>query len=150
MNLIDRLRQDYPQFRFVPGEVDCWSARLGQVTYSQPVSAFDLLHEVGHALAGHQTYDLDIELLHLEVEAWQLAKKLGRRYRLRIGRHYIQAHLQTYKDWLRRRALCPACDLVSLQAASGLYICPNCNQSWRVPKCPQAAVRRLPTKQPLG
>jgi hypothetical protein len=134
--IITRLKKDYPQFKFVRGGEDHWSAKTGTITYNpgrpDPGLSYSILHELAHALLGHTDYRSDFELLKLESEAWQLASKLGPKYKVKIDQEHIQSCLDTYRDWLHRRSACPRCGTHTLQADAKLYHCYNCQTNWRV------------------
>lgn len=91
-----------------------------------------LLHEVSHALLGHQTYHTDVELLQLEVAAWARAEQLAADFDIHIEADHIQDCLDTYRDWLHGRSICPTCTTRSLQQSDHHYRCHNCHTSWRV------------------
>ncbi len=136
ISFIKDLRRDYPQFSFKPGLHENWSPSSNTITFI-PKQRFEqlsygVLHELAHALLGHSTYHNDFELLKLETEAWQLAAKIGRRYKLRIDQNHIQNCLDTYRDWLHRRSTCPTCGMHVLQKDSHSYMCFNCLSVWRV------------------
>lgn len=133
---LDRLRLDYPQFKFEPGNEDHWSAKSGTITYNLERPSiqlrYSILHELAHALLGHTSYDSDFELLKLEAEAWQLAAKIGHKYHVGIENEHIQNCLDTYRDWLYRRSACPKCGTHVLQKDAANYHCYNCHTDWRV------------------
>src|SRR4051812_39841498 len=103
---IERIITDYPQFNFEPGPQELWSPKTNMITYSQsePLTElrYGLLHELAHALLGHNSYNSDFELLKLETEAWDLAVKIGKKYKIRLDPDHIQDCLDTYRDWLHR------------------------------------------------
>ncbi len=133
---IDRLAGDYPDFKFQAGQQEHWSPKFKTITYvaEQPVKElrYGLLHELAHALLNHATYHSDFELLKLESDAWELAAKIGRRYKLRINQSHIQNCLDTYRDWLHRRSACPTCGRHVIQKDLHFYQCFNCQTIWRV------------------
>ena len=130
--LISSLRNDYPHLNFRPGPIDRWSASTGDIDYSQPVNPDHVLHEVGHALLRHNNYQLDIELLKIEADAWAKAREIAPRYGYEIKQIYINDCLETYKQWLLRRSRCPECQLVGIQNENRQYSCPNCQLHWKV------------------
>jgi hypothetical protein len=135
--LLAQLRQDFPAIHFVKGEAFYWSPKDQSVTYggssTQPeVATWSLLHEVSHGILGHTSYRTDFELMELEVEAWQAARKLARRYGITIDAEHVEDCLDTYRDWLHRRSTCPTCGTVSVQKDSKTYQCFNCKTSWGV------------------
>ncbi|HET7827334.1 MAG TPA: hypothetical protein VFK97_00505 [Candidatus Saccharimonadales bacterium] len=131
---IDQIEADYPQFKFKPGNQEHWSPRTKTITYELSADSlkFGLLHELAHALLGHDSYRNDFELVKLESQAWHKAAQIGRKYGVKISEDHIQNCLDTYRDWLHRRSKCPACGTHTLQANSQTYACYNCGQTWRV------------------
>jgi len=133
---IFRLRKDYPQFSFRAGKQDHWSAKTNTITYNrkEPLQQlkYGVLHELAHALLGHTAYQSDFELLKLESEAWELAAKLGRKYRINISGEHIQNCLDTYRDWLHARSMCPVCGMNTTQRDASTYHCFNCHSEWTV------------------
>lgn len=133
--LVDQLRQDFPAIKFKLGEREYWSARQNSIFYSpaRPKKAqIGILHELGHALLGHRTYASDFELLRMEAAAWAKAVELGRHYGLKISDEHIQNCLDTYRHWLYKRSLCPACASQGVQTSNTKYRCPNCQKDWSV------------------
>lgn len=135
--LLERLSKDYPHIRFVAGDAFFWSPKDSSVTYGQAstrpeIARWSLLHEVSHGILGHTTYRSDFELMELEVEAWQKASRVAKKYGIKIDPEHIQDCLDTYRDWLHRRSTCPTCGTVSIQKDSRTYECFNCGSSWRV------------------
>jgi hypothetical protein len=135
-SFISRLRKDYPDFKFAPGNQEHWSPHSKTITYKPAKSIQELrygvLHELAHALLDHSTYHSDFELLKLESDAWELAAKIGRKYHIRISDDHIQNCLDTYRDWLHRRSACPMCGMHVLQADGTSYHCFNCQATWKV------------------
>jgi len=135
--LLLNLSADYPDISFIQGDTFFWSPRDKAVTYAagstQPeVSKWSLLHEVSHAILGHNQYYSDFELMQLEVAAWQYARGLAKKYDVKIDAEHIQDCLDTYRDWLHMRATCPTCGMVSTQKDPNTYECFNCRTSWHV------------------
>ena len=152
--LLQKLGDDYPQLQFVAGSSFYWSPETGEVFYdtsrsSDETGRWSLLHETSHALLGHTSYKTDIELLHLEVAAWEHAGRIAGEYDIRIEDDYIQDCLDTYRDWLYRRSLCPDCGTQCLQTdESSHYRCFNCRARWHVsPSRFCRAYRRAEQKQ---
>ncbi len=136
-DLLPVLQLDYPTISFVEGDAFYWSPKDRSVTYSasstQPeIAMWSLLHEVSHGILGHATYQSDFELMELEVEAWQKARKVAKKYDIQISPEHIEDCLDTYRDWLHRRSTCPTCGMVSLQKDPRTYECFNCKTSWHV------------------
>lgn len=135
--LLESLKKTLPGVSFEPGEAFYWSPEHSRVTYKlssdeNESHAWALLHEASHALLGHRNYQKDIELLLLEVAAWQKAKELAIELDISISEDHIQDCLDTYRDWLHQRAACPRCSTVSLQVSAREYRCHNCLATWQV------------------
>jgi hypothetical protein len=131
------LQAKFPQLRFSAGKQFSWSPEKGEVIYKTgaagDAATWSLLHETGHALLGHQSYGSDVELLQLEVDAWERAKQLATSFSLQIDENHIQDCLDTYRDWLYKRSICPSCGTRSIQQDNlACYRCYNCHDTWRV------------------
>jgi hypothetical protein len=136
-NLLNKLQTAHPELSFRPGPAFYWSPETGEIFYRESAdddkARWALLHEVSHALLGHKNYHTDLELLQLEVAAWAHAERLAGEYDLRIDADHIQDCLDTYRDWLHGRSVCPTCTTRSLQQSDHKhYRCHNCHTSWRV------------------
>ncbi len=134
MNLVKKLQRDFPETLFVTSDKPRWAPADHTVFFNPNKKNADwsLLHETGHMLANHTSYDSDIDLLKMEVEAWQKAKELGTKYGVNIDNDHIEDCLDSYRDWLYKRSLCPACELTGLEQQPGIYSCINCGKKWRV------------------
>lgn len=135
--LLKQVKTDHPGLIFKKAPEFYWSPREKTVYYTEPLTydekwSWTLLHEISHGLLEHSTFTSDFELLQLELAAWVKAKALAAVYSIEINNDHIEDCLDTYRDWLHKRSLCPRCGVKSLQRASGLYSCLNCNQEWRV------------------
>lgn len=136
-SLISRLRADYPDLRFTAGQQFCWSPETGEIFYKTaatgPTAVWSLLHETGHALLRHHNYQADFELLRLEVAAWDKARQLASNLSLAIDEEHIEDCLDTYRDWLHKRSICPTCAIKCLQQDDFVhYRCFNCHTTWQV------------------
>lgn len=122
---------------FKPGATFSWSPRERIVRYNKAalntqVGIWSLIHETAHALLGHQRYEMDFDLLTMEVEAWERAKMIAQELDIKISEDHIQDCLDTYRDWLHRRSTCPTCGSISIQSDHSTYNCQNCNTTWHV------------------
>lgn len=144
-SLISRLKRDFPEFRFEPSETFHWSASNQTVFFgvqTQHSDAFSL-HEVSHAILGHHAYRRDIDLIKLERDAWDYAKHtLAARYIITIDEDTVQDNLDTYRDWLHARSVCPYCQATGLQTGSRQYKCLACDQEWRVNEARLCGLKR--------
>lgn len=136
--LVKKLAVAHPHLTFVPATSFYWCPETSEVFYDdtkfdQVSSIWSLLHETSHGLLGHTTYKADLELLHLEVEAWHHALSLAQQHEIEIDGDYVQDCLDTYRDWLYRRSLCPGCGAQCIQIDStNFYKCFNCHTRWHV------------------
>ncbi len=143
--LLSTLRGEYPQFSFVEDDTFLWSAETKTVHIDTSVKESDLftLHELGHALLDHQSYTQDIELLKIERDAWHYAlTQLAPRYNIAIDEAIIEDNLDTYRDWLHARSLCPSCQITGLQTSQGNYSCLGCGCHWKSNDARHCALRR--------
>lgn len=140
--LLSKVTADYPQFRFVVGSVEHWDAKT-TITYTEQSAPSHLLHELAHALLQHTTYPLDIDLLRIERSAWDYARHtLAPRYNLTIDQGDAEDALDTYRDWLHNRSLCPDCGSSGVQNSDRSYTCVACRSQWRANEAKTCALRR--------
>jgi len=138
LDLVERLGKDHPHLNFIAAESFYWCPETTEVFYDQTradevSSSWSLLHETSHALLEHESYKADVELLHLEVAAWSHALSIAATYKIQIEDEYVQDCLDTYRDWLYRRSVCPGCGTQCLQTDdSNHYCCYNCHTRWHV------------------
>lgn len=146
-SVLNQLKHRLPDVEFVAGEVFSWNPNKNQVVYSTDTDCAveRLLHESGHALAGHQNYGKDINLLEMERDAWEQAKLLGQELSVTIDEDTIQDHLDDYRDWLHARSTCPNCQQTGIQTKNESYTCPVCQGVWRVNEARTCQLRRYRT-----
>ena len=148
--LIEQLKasKDSP-LNFTKGTTFGWDYSTHTVTYDPSRRKCDayLLHEVGHAILGHRGYQNDTQLLEMERAAWDKAQELANIHHVVIDDSDIEESLDTYRDWLHSRSLCPHCDSTGLQTASNYYHCTACQHEWRVNEARTCALRRYSTKK---
>lgn len=133
--LVKGLTKDFPDLTLQSGSDFYWSPRERVVYYTDRQRLSDrwsLLHEVSHGLLEHQTFESDFELLQLELAAWEKAKQLAKKYKITIDTNHIEDCLDTYRDWLHKRSICPSCDVKTLQSSCNTYACFNCDTKWSV------------------
>ena len=128
----------------ISGEVFCWNHNACAITYdaSAEYAEAQLLHEFGHALLNHKQYLRDIELLTMERGAWDRATTLAREFNIHICEDYIEETLDTYRDWLHTRSLCPHCTATGIQTERYHYQCLACLHTWRVNDARTCQLRR--------
>ncbi len=135
--LLERLQRRLPDVRYSIGDAFYWSPETREIFYVANAAGqratWSLLHETGHALLNHGSYRLDFELLRLEAAAWQAAATLASEFGVLIDNDHIQDCLDTYRDWLYARSICPRCGNKSIQQSDAChYRCFNCRTVWRV------------------
>ena len=126
-----------PDIIIEPGKAFFWSPKQNKIIYNslsldKPIGQWSMLHEAAHALLNHIEYSSDLDLLQLEVKAWDKANDLAEELKIKINEDHIQDCLDTYRDWLHRRSTCPKCGVVCIQISPTLYKCYNCPTSWNV------------------
>lgn len=136
--LVRILGSAFPQYTFTAAKQACWSPETQQIFYNtstkSKVSVYGLLHELGHALLGHKTYNTDIDLLQKEVAAWAKASAIARGFNvgIDIDETYAENCLETYRNWLYKRSTCPECGAHGIQNETRQYYCLNCKAEWNV------------------
>lgn len=148
-SLVSQLARDYPALTFTPGERFYWNPEHRTIYYvAQSNDAASLLHEVAHGILVHRDFIRDIELLEMERDAWDYASAtLAPRYGITIDADAIQTNLDTYRDWLHMRSICPACHATGVQIKQRIYRCLACRSEWTVNDARQHALRRHITKK---
>jgi hypothetical protein len=148
-SLLKRIAADHPTLEFIESAHFSWHAGRKHVTFTKGKNpehtVWALLHELGHALLSHADYKHDIQLLQLEVAAWDRARALAQQYDLSIDEEYIQDCLDTYRDWLHLRSTCPTCYARSLQATQSRYRSYNCGSHLQVSRSRLCRPYRLQT-----
>ena len=133
-SLLKTLETAYPEFVFKPGKK--FSFRPPKtICYTADSPEFDslLLHELGHALLGHFTFDTDIKRLKMERAAWEKAKEIAAELSTKdqpivIDEELIETELDSYRNWLHQKSRCKKCGLTRYQTPDGTYHCPHCNR----------------------
>jgi hypothetical protein len=135
--------------QFVSGDSFAWDYQASRISYSaeDPHAISYLLHEFGHAVLNHQEYMRDIDLIKMEREAWEQASALGSELHSTIDQELIEDALDSYRDWLHSRSLCPSCSHTGIQTSRREYQCIACRESWRVNEARTCALRRYTTKK---
>ncbi|MDR3298022.1 MAG: hypothetical protein LBT19_01430 [Candidatus Nomurabacteria bacterium] len=134
-SLIERLRRDFAGLVFEEGEVFMFRPPC-EIYYNVnylglPCDKIALLtlHEAAHAVLKHKDYDYDIELVRMEAEAWERSKGLCKEYDVEWDEDFVQDRLDSYRDWIHERSLCPVCGVAGWQDEEGFrYRCPMCER----------------------
>ena len=129
--LLSKLQADFPEFRFQNGDSFTFhppkTIILGP---PQPNFALLTLHELSHAILKHKDYEDDVQLIKIESRAWQEAKILCKTYTVNWDEDFAQNKLDSYRDWLHQRSLCPNCLITGYQDQRQTYHCPLCHRIW--------------------
>lgn len=144
ISTISKILNNYPQFLFKESSDFSWSPSDNTIRYN-PIdtnSASLLMHEIAHALLGHEQYKSDVKLLKIEQEAWDYAIKLAQALNITIPDQIVQSNLDTYRDWLHARSKCPECSSNGLQIKPVIYSCPVCSNKWQVNQARTCNLRR--------
>lgn len=145
-SLVKRLGADFAQLRFVADDDFRWSPDEQTVYFPAQMTADDipsLLHETAHGLLGHQAFIHDVDLLKMEREAWDYARRhLAAPYAVVIDSDMVEDALDTYRTWLHDRSLCPECGQNGVQQKHGAYQCLACQMTWRPNDARRCALRR--------
>lgn len=132
--LLTQIKHDFPDIKFVSDQSFYWSASDQTIHYCSTAEnpAWSLLHELGHMTHNHTSYNSDLRLVSIEVEAWDAAMTLAKKYDLSINEEYVQDCLDSYRKWQHDRSKCPKCSMAGLEVKNGDYRCFNCQNQWRV------------------
>ena len=143
--LLASLQLDYPDIRFVASDSFQWAQTNRTIHYDaghQNAAAL-LLHELAHACLKHTKFQYDVELVRKESEAWAYASEiLAPRYDLLIDEDTREDAIDSYRDWLHSRSLCPQCQMNCLQTKTGTYSCEACGCQWRANQARLCELRR--------
>ena len=148
-SLIKKIKSDYPHIKIKESDLSHWSSKSETVFIdpNEDEPEWILLHELSHGILGHSGFEKDIELLKIERDAWEYAKKvLSPKYKIKIDEDYVQDQLDTYRDWLHKKSLCPICKANGIETKKNEYHCPICNNSWNTNTGTQKQIRRYKIK----
>lgn len=153
--LAHAIQQDFPELQFETSSQFSWHAGKRVITYNDelldtPRGVWALLHEIGHAQLQHAEYTSDIELLRMEVNAWDQAREIAKTYAITIDSGYVEDALDSYRDWLHLRSTCPTCHERCTQQDTNTYACHNCNASWHVSRSRHCRPYRKANEKPLN
>lgn len=141
--LASKLSRDYPDFQFQESSEFRWSPTTKTIFYETSNNTASLLHELAHALLGHTSYTRDIELLEIERDAWHHATTvLAPHYNIPIDKNALEDAMDTYRDWMHIRSICPNCKASGMQVRKNTYRCVACHTQWKVNDARICALRR--------
>ena len=133
-----RIFSKFPQFEFQSGDTFRWSPTTNTIVYDGARVAtgsglMALLHEISHAVLGHSNYQWDVQLLRMEAEAWEKTEVICRDEEIHFDSNQMQDCLESYRQWIYQRSLCPNCNNTGIQQSSDEYACVLCDKHWGVP-----------------
>lgn len=127
-NLLNQLKTKFPQFSFKNGKKFAYRPpKTIIIGHYEPKAELLLLHELGHALLGKNTFKTDVERLKIESEAWDKAKSLADDLKIPFDEDFAENKLDSYRNWLHQKSLCKKCHLTRYQTEDGKYHCPHCD-----------------------
>lgn len=131
------------------GELFSWDYTACAITYQPKAdnASIYLLHEFSHALLHHTTYTQDIDLIRMERAAWDYAISIAADYGVTSSDDIVESAIDTYRDWIHSRSLCPSCGATGIQTGNDQYSCVSCRASWHVNEAKTCALRRHQTKR---
>lgn len=138
MELLSRVKGLFPSLQFINSDIFYWSSDENAVYFNSKLlnsgeGVHSLLHETSHGLLHHQSFAYDVELLKMEIEAWTHAKGLLRKFGIEPETERIEQCLNTYRDWIYERSICPCCNQTGIQQSDQSYRCIACLSAWKVP-----------------
>lgn len=142
---LNQIKKDYSQYKFVECDKFAWSPPEKTIFYdkdSKDLLIF-LLHELSHAVLGHNRYDSDVQLLSMECEAWGEASQIAAKYSIRFSEKVAQSNLDSYREWMFKRSSCPKCHLTGVQTDETCYKCAACGHKWQVNEARTCNLRRF-------
>ena len=149
---LESIRLDNTGIDFVAADLFVWVPTKRTIHFPKQAVKdseffYSLLHEIGHAKLEHKDFGSDIELIRLERAAWDMAVVEASRYGYSIPEAHIESCLDTYRDWLYRRSMCPNCEQCGLQTSKMAYKCIFCSSTWAVSKSRLCKVTRRSIKK---
>lgn len=135
------------KYRCQEGKVFSYNANTETITYIPELlktndGLLAFLHEIAHLQLKHFSYKYDVELLGIEVEAWELTKKLAEEIGIEINEDHICDCLGSYDHWISKRAACPRCGTYGLQRAQNVFGCFVCDCYWKVNERQDREIRK--------
>lgn len=133
-NLVSILKRDFPKIRFISSDIFKWSPDKQTVYFDKTEENMEitLLHELAHALLEHRDFNLDVELIRKEADAWHHTETaLAPKYGVKVPHEEVAQSMESYRYWLHQRSKCPECGTHGLQTKNTHYKCLACGCSWR-------------------
>lgn len=131
---VRRLMAHYPEVRWAEASRFSFRPpRMVRLGRAQPHYAMLAAHEVGHCLMGHRDFRTEVGRLRMESEAWERAHAVWSELRLEErgaiwDEEFVEDQLDTYREWLHSKSLCPRCGQVRFQTVDGAFHCLFCGE----------------------
>ncbi len=147
MSMNVAIRKIIEENKCLPGDVFSFNSGTKTITYipeelEEKNGDLALLHEIAHMQLGHFTYKYDIELMQMEEEAWDTTRKLAKENGIEVDEDHIKECLDSYDQWISKRATCPKCGEYALQKDNKTFGCFVCDCYWEVNDRKDRAVRK--------
>lgn len=122
----------YPDFVFKKGKKFLFRPKK-TVFYLKENDHFPLLllHELAHALLGHFSYQTSLERLKIERDAWNKTRSLCEEHSIPFDESFVEAELNSYRDWLHQKTLCKTCGLTCVEVSPESLFCPFCQKIYQ-------------------
>jgi hypothetical protein len=142
------LRSREEPLTFLEGEIFSWNPSTATITYresSAPEDIANFLHEVGHAERDHTLFVSGVELLTMEQEAWTKGAEIAAAMGIKLPAYVAEEALDSYRDWLHSRSLCPQCNSTGVETSLNHFSCLACHTRWKANEARLCALRRYKT-----
>lgn len=94
-----KVKSDFPDLRFREGTKFAFRPPSTIIIGpEEPNDSLLLLHELGHALSGHRSFDTEVKRIKMEREAWDKARELASDYGMKYDEDLVEDELDTYRD----------------------------------------------------
>lgn len=70
-------------------------------------------------------------MLKIERQAWDKTLELASAYNVHVNATEPNDALDSYRDWLHNRSVCPTCSTIGLEVDNKEYNCVACGAKWR-------------------
>lgn len=149
-SILSDLKSKYPNLNFEVGDQFYWSPSLQTIYYVSPLTSssdsINLLHEVAHALLNHASYKKDIDLIKMERDSWDKTVELAPDFGLSVSDDDVSDAMDSYRQWIYRRSLCPSCGASGLEVDNKTFSCIACNSRWTANEARTCGLKRYVIK----
>ena len=133
-SFLSLVKSSYPDFSFRPGKKFLFRPKrsIFYQTSLAPGENFRLLllHELSHALLGHFSYDTALSRLKIERDAWAKTRLLCKEFSVPFDASFAEDNLDTYRNWVHKKTLCPTCQHTCLELDGERLFCPFCEKTF--------------------